>query len=73
MAKTYEQLQAIRDKILDQLDSPESVTAPDGAGVRFRSQADLRAALADIDREINAVTGATPGRVFTIQTSRGIS
>lgn len=72
MAKTFEELQAIRDKLLDMLDSPESVTGPAG-GVRFRTQADIRAAIQDIDRELAAVTGATPGRVFTIQTNRGIS
>lgn len=73
MARTLEQLQAQRDKIVEEMGGPETVQFADRSVTR-RPQADLEKALRLVDAEIAALQSGQSGqdRVFTIQTNRGL-
>jgi hypothetical protein len=70
MALTLEQLQAQRDKTIQEMSLESRVDFSD-RGITRRSQEELEAALRRIDTEIAALQ-SPQSRQFTIQTSRGI-
>jgi hypothetical protein len=70
MAITLEQLQAQRDKILDEMGNPSHVQF-ESQSVTYRPQDELEAALRRVDAEI-AKLQSPQSRQFTIQSLRGI-
>jgi hypothetical protein len=66
MARTLEELQAQRDKIIADMGGPERVDGPAGMGATFRSQEQLEAALLQVDREIARVGGSSSPRQIVI-------
>ncbi len=70
MALTLDQLQEQRDKLITEMAQPQEIHFAE-RGVTRRPQADLEKALRLVDAEIGALQGGQ-GRVFTIQTSRGL-
>lgn len=69
-ALTLAELQAERERILSQIAEPENLQF-EGRSIRNRPIQQLRESLALIDAEISKLQ-ASGGRVFTVQTKRGI-
>ncbi len=70
---TYEELQAQRAVLIEARRSGvRSVAYSDGAMVQYRSDAELAAALANLDREIANTQGRRGATRFTFQTSKGL-
>lgn len=70
---TREQLQAHRDSLKQALYSGElSVRDSDGKQIQYRSVAELKAALADLERELAALDNRRRPRGFRIRTVKGV-
>lgn len=66
------QLRTWRDTLLKARANPrQSVTAPNGSSVSFKSDTDLKRALEDVERRLAAAEGRRVGIVY-IQSSKGV-
>jgi hypothetical protein len=70
MAVTIDQLQAARDKLVDEMGKGYSRVEFEGRGLTYRPQAELEAALRQVDAEIARLQNPA-ARQFTVQTNRG--
>lgn len=74
MAVTLAQLQEWRERLMDaKFSGVLMVTDSNGDSVRYRSHAELAAALASLDAEIRILTGGQrPSTSITFNTSKGL-
>jgi hypothetical protein len=71
MATTLQDLQEYRDTLLKDLAMPRRVQFGERALLNHDPE-QIRAAIAEVDRQIAELSGQTTERKFTIQTSRGL-
>jgi len=73
MAVTLAQLQEFRDRLVDcKFSGVLQVTDSNGDSIRYRSHAELAAALASLDSEILRAGGKRPSNSITFNTSKGL-
>jgi len=70
-----DQLRALRAKLITQRSSGVGKvsirSAISNREVEYRSDAEMAAAIADLDRKINALAGGSPVQIVNIRSSRG--
>jgi hypothetical protein len=68
---TLSELQAWRDSLIESRGQPSAKVEYDGKSVTFKSDADLAAAIADLDRRIATAQGVRVRTMF-VSTSKGV-
>ena len=69
---TVTELQARLEALKAQRDSPVARVSYDGRMVEYRGTAEINSAIADLERELQALQGNAPVRQIRIYTSKGL-
>jgi hypothetical protein len=69
---TVAELQARLEALKAQRDSVVARVSYDGRSVEYRGTAEIKAAIAELERELQALQGSTPVRQIRIYTSKGL-
>ena len=69
---TVAELEARLDTLKAQRDSAVARVSYDGRMVEYRGAAEINSAIADLERELQALEGKTPVRQIRIHTSKGL-
>jgi hypothetical protein len=69
---TVVELEARFEALKAQRDSAVARVSYDGRTVEYRGTAEINSAIADLERELQALEGKTPARQIRIYTSKGL-
>jgi hypothetical protein len=69
---TIAELQARLEALKAQRDSAVARVSYDGRSVEYRGTAEINAAIADLERELQALQGTSPVRQIRFYTSKGL-
>jgi hypothetical protein len=69
---TVAELQARLEALKTQRDSPVARVSYDGRMVEYRGTAEINSAIAELERELQALQGKAPVRQIRIYTSKGL-
>jgi hypothetical protein len=69
---TVAELEARLEALKAQRDSVVARVSYDGRSVEYRGAAEINAAIADVERELQALQGRTPVRQIRVYTSKGL-
>lgn len=69
---TVDELNARLEALKAQRDSPVARVSYDGRMVEYRGTAEIARAIAELERELQALQGSTPVRQIRVYTSKGL-
>jgi hypothetical protein len=69
---TIPELEARLETLKAQRDNPVARVSYDGRSVEYRGTAEIARAIAELERELQALQGSTPVRQIRIYTSKGL-
>jgi hypothetical protein len=69
---TVSELEARLEALKAQRDSAVARVSYDGRSVEYRGTAEIARAIADLERELQALQGSTPVRQIRVYTSKGL-